>query len=215
MTDHHKWRLLGWLALVWLALGLIRVMTDPEPQRIPLVFRSAHPVVAASARTAAHGPTLVRPIQAEAGDPPFTPPKNIFAPLEPLTEAPNGRSVNAQDRAPGNIQPAAPATVSSPASALALPPPSHEDLATQRTHQQREQARQQMAQYRFLGYLSRGGEQRAFLQKGREIYIMRPGEMAEGHIQVMAIDPGAVTLKETATNLEATLPLVKREDGTF
>ena len=215
MTDHHKWRLLGWLALVWLVLGLIRVMTEPEPQRIPLAFRSAHPVVAASARTAAHGPTLLRPIQAQAGDPPFTPPKNIFAPLEPPAEATNGRSASAQDRAPENIQPTAPATVSAPASPLAPPPPSPEELATQRTHQQREKARQQMAQYRFLGYLSRGGEQRAFLQKGREIYIMRTGEMAEGHIQVMAIDTGTVKLKETATNLEATLPLVKREGRTF
>lgn len=215
MTDHHQWSLLGWLLLVWLTLGCIRVMTDPEPQRLPSMLRVGPSLAAPSVRTAVPGPTLVHPIQAKADDPPFTTPKNIFAPLEPPAETRTHRSADTQGRTPGDSQPTAPPSTPGPMTPSALPLRSPKESASQRLRQQQEEARQRMAQYRLLGYLSRDGEQRIFLQKGQEIYILRAGELAEGYIQVMTIDSAAVRLKETVTGLEMSLALMKREDGTF
>ncbi len=88
-----------------------------------------------------------------------------------------------------------------------------EQQARQQKEQAAQQARQQMAQYRFLGYLTQDGEHRAFLGKGQSLFIVRIGDTVEGTIQVAAIDPSAVKLREVVTNVETTLPLTKSGGG--
>ncbi len=68
-----------------------------------------------------------------------------------------------------------------------------------------------MAQYRVLGYSADGGNTRAFLGKGSKIFIAGVGQTVEGRIEVAAITETAVKLRETRTNLEATLPYKKGE----
>ena len=84
------------------------------------------------------------------------------------------------------------------------PPPSPADLAAQR-------ARQQLNQFRFLGYLTKGGESQAFLTNGQAIYIVKQGEMLEGQIQVNKIEPETIVLStqnwETGNQVQATIPL--------
>ncbi|MGH7164706.1 MAG: hypothetical protein ACREIS_04175, partial [Nitrospiraceae bacterium] len=75
-----------------------------------------------------------------------------------------------------------------------------------------QQARQLMSQYRFLGYLTQGGESKAFLSKGKDIFVVRPGETVDGRIQITSIDATSVKLKETGTSLETTIPLTKPAD---
>ncbi len=69
--------------------------------------------------------------------------------------------------------------------------------------------REQMGQYRYLGYLRHEGQQRAFLGKGKEIYIIRQGDSLEGKFLVAGIEASTVTLREIVNNLEATLELSK------
>ncbi len=66
-----------------------------------------------------------------------------------------------------------------------------------------------MSQYRVLGYSTDGGDTRAFLGKGRKIFIAGVGETVEGRIEIAAITDTAVKLRETRTNVEATLPYEK------
>ena len=84
------------------------------------------------------------------------------------------------------------------------PGPSPAELAAQR-------AREQLNQYRFLGYLTRGGESQAFLTNGQAIYIVKQGEMLEGRVQVHKIEPETVVLstqiRETGNHIQATIPL--------
>ena len=84
--------------------------------------------------------------------------------------------------------------------------PSPNDLAAQ-------QAKQQLKQYQFLGYLTKEGEQQIFLSNGQAIYIVKQGETLEGDIQVKAIEPTSVILskhlKGSGETVEATLPLTK------
>ena len=92
---------------------------------------------------------------------------------------------------------------------MAPPPPvqtgpSAADLAAQR-------AREQLNQFRFLGYLTKGGESQAFLTNGQAIYIVKQGEMLEGQVQVNKIEPETIVLStqiwETGNQVQATIPL--------
>lgn len=84
------------------------------------------------------------------------------------------------------------------------PSPTAAELATQR-------ARQQLNQFRFLGYLTKGGESQAFLTNGQAIYIVKQGEMLDGQIQVNKIEPEAIILsthiRETGSHIQAIIPL--------
>lgn len=84
------------------------------------------------------------------------------------------------------------------------------DLAGQR-------AREQLNQFRFLGYLTKGGESQAFLTNGQAIYIVKQGEMLEGRVQVNRIEPETVVLStqvlETGSHVQATIPLTPDTNG--
>ena len=69
------------------------------------------------------------------------------------------------------------------------------------------QVREQMGQYRYLGYLNQQGVHKAFVGKGTDIYIIRKGDTLDGKFLVSAIDPTSVKLKEPITSLETSLDL--------
>lgn len=124
----------------------------------------------------------------------FSQPRNIFAPL-------GLPKVVAKPKTPITPPPSHP-TIAPPSP---VPPgPSPSDLAAQR-------ARQQLSQFRFLGYLTKGGESQAFLTNGQAIYIVKQGEMLEGQVQVNKIEPETIVLStqiwETGKQVQATIPL--------
>lgn len=222
IDDRRKWVVLGGLFCIWLVFIAIRFVTTPEPQRVPLKFRSGQTVSRGGVNEmAASGvPKVVRPQKTILGEGPLKQPANIFAPLGSDSDGDKPRMAKAR----GGSQ-VAKAVVTGQMFgperpvAVALPPPmpSPEELAAQQARQQKElaaqQARQRLAQYRFLGYLSESGEQKAFIGKGRELYIVRTGEMVEGRIRVNAIDPSSVMLMDGDTGVGTTLPLVKEAAG--
>jgi len=123
----------------------------------------------------------------------FSQPRNIFAPI-------GLRKMVAKQKTPITPTPSRP-TIAPPPVA---PGPSPSDLAAQR-------ARQQLNQFRFLGYLTKGGESQAFLTNGQAIYIVKQGEMLEGQVQVNKIEPETIVLStqilETGNQVQATIPL--------
>jgi hypothetical protein len=207
MTKRAKWRLLGALVLVWLIVIVVHVASEPEPQRVPLKFRSGETAVADSKRSDGGVPSLVRPKLARGSQAPFKTPKNIFSPADLSSEARQAQAA----RPPRKPQAMVPAPTPAPLPAVAFtapPAPSPEELAAQ-------QARQWLGQYRFFGYLGQGGDQRAFLSKGHDIFIVRVGDSIEERIMVTAIDASSVRLRETGTSLETTLSLAKDSGSAF
>src|SRR5207253_9889405 len=83
-------------------------------------------------------------------------------------------------------------TMSNPAPVIQQTP---EELAVQA-------GRQELAQFRYLGYLSRGGRDEAFLAKGNALHIAKTGETIDQRILVKAISPSGVMLQETPTKTE-------------
>ena len=128
----------------------------------------------------------------------FSQPRNIFAPIGLPTMVAKPKMVDK----PKVPRPPQPTPIIAPPSAP--PGPSPADLAAQR-------ARQQLNQFRFLGYLTKGGESQAFITNGQSIYIVKQGEMLEGQIQVNRIEPETIILStkilETGNQVQATIPL--------
>jgi len=123
----------------------------------------------------------------------FSQPRNIFAPI-------GLRNVVAKPVIPITPPESREHAPSSPAPLG----PSPAELAAQR-------AREQLNQFRFLGYLTKGGESQAFLTNGQAIYIVKQGEMLEGLVQVNKIEAETIVLStqiwETGTHIQATIPL--------
>ncbi len=131
----------------------------------------------------------------------FSEPRNVFAPLGWVKPSSSRNPVP---------------TLSTPTTKPTLSPspqptvPSPEELAAQR-------ARQQLNQFRFLGYLTRGGESQAFLTNGQAIYIVKQGEVVEGGVHVNKIEPDTIVLStqimETGALVKASIPLTSESQG--
>lgn len=217
MTKRTQILLFGALLLLWAGVIAVRVMTEPEPQRVPLKFVSGQTLIRDTLHKDSSAPATVAPKQAATAQVVFKTPKNIFAPLDIRTD--EAREAEARAR----LLAARKKTEQVVATAPQPPPPPQptpEELAAREAQRQAELARQQkeqaiqqarkaMGQYRFLGYLTQNGSPQAFLGKGSDIYIVRAGETIEGKIQVKSIDAAAVKLLEQNTSTETSLPLVK------
>ncbi len=124
----------------------------------------------------------------------FSKPRDIFSPIR------KKRITVTKKKRQGDSPPTANIALSPPVPRG----PSPEELAAQR-------AREQLNQFRFLGYLTKGGESQAFLTNGQAIYIVKQGEMLEGQVQVNKIEPETIVLStqvwETGNQVQATIPL--------
>ena len=191
MSDDPKLKLLAGLVVVFVGMLIFRLVTEPEPQRVPLTYKSGH---VATSENSSSLPSLKQPISRHATSATVKrhPPKNIFAPLE----FPKPKRKKTKKAKPRGAPP--PKPVAAP---LPLGPTPEELTAAQ--------ARKLMAQYRVLGYATDGGQPQAFLGKGTKIFIVGIGETLEGRIQIAEITDTAVKLRETRTNLETTLPYKK------
>jgi len=69
-------------------------------------------------------------------------------------------------------------------------------------------ARQELGQFRYVGYLDKGGGKgQAFLSRSGESMTAHAGETVQGHFYVKAVSPTAVVIVESGTKLEVTLAL--------
>jgi len=216
MRDRGKAGLLAGLLVVWVISFVFVYFDQEEPQRAPLKFKTGNPVAKDAAKQASGIPKIVRPTQ-KGRLATFMEPKNIFAALEHRLERKVAAKPSARRRivvvSDGPMQgPQLPPPPPPPAQPPP-PPPSPEEIAAAQARQQREQALQQarqlMAQYRYLGYLTEGGGHRAFLGKDRELFVVAVGELVEGRLRVKELDASSVKLMDLKTSLEAVIPLTK------
>jgi len=214
-TPLQRYLLLGF-AGVWCVLILMRLLTAETPEEVPLTYVSGKPATNTRAATDVLDPWQVRRAVTHAHEIPEGPKKNIFAPLGESTTVGTGTVVAKRPKLappPVAMEPTPPVVV------IAPPPPSGptpEELAEQAARQQQElmlkQVREQMGQFRYLGYFSQQGVEKAFLGRGKDIYIIRKGDKLDGKFLVASIDPATVKLKEPTTSLETSLDLTKDDD---
>ncbi|MCA9419985.1 MAG: hypothetical protein KC592_03135 [Nitrospira sp.] len=197
MTNQRKWLVLGGLLSVW---GIVTIfqMSDSDPTNPGSSATSGIPLP--SIKELELDNAFYNPRQTAT----FSMPRNIFAPLGMSQMAAREQSDKTSTSRPTWSAPPPPPPLPS------TPGPSLADLAGQR-------AREQLNQFKFLGYLTKGGESQAFLTNGQAIYIVKQGEMLEGRVQVHKIEPETVVLTtevlETGTHVQATIPLTPDTRG--
>ncbi len=202
------------LLCVLLALIGVRWMTETAPQEVPLRFKSGPRPVATTDQRGQSDEYAVLPMKLLGDDLPATPKRNLFVPMERSQLTAAARTISA--RKPANSAPPPPPPAPPQVQVPVPPPPpqpSPEELAAVAARQQKEalvrQLREQMGQYRYLGYLQQDGRQRAFLGRGTDIFIIHQGDTLEGKFLVAGIEATAVILKERQNELEARLELKK------
>ena len=216
MTPRIKWPALGALVMLWMGLVYIYVIDVPPPVEIPLKYQSGQ-TAAKSTQTSTTDTWEVKSLKAQARELPVTPSRNIFtaASLAGVSD-PHGTRI-ARQKKPSNSSNAVPSTPTAP-------PPTPEELARQQEalaaqaaqeqeRLRRQQLQEQLGQYRYLGYVNQNGVQKAFLGKGRELYIFQQGDILEGKFQVTLIEATTVKLLEADSNLEMVLKLKKEESS--
>jgi hypothetical protein len=152
----------------------------------------------------------VKSLHSSVGERRLTPTRNIFAVGASPTTSEMSRSTVRRKK---ESQPIEAAMVPPPPP----PGPSPEEVAEEQARQQRElklkQLKEQMGQYRYLGYLAQDGDRKAFLGKGHEIYIIRQGDKLDGKFQVAVVEPSIVKIRDTDSSLETTIQLKKEGSG--
>ena len=202
MTKRAQWLTLCILLGIWAGVAIWVVADAPEPQRVPLRYVTGRASRTEAIRSEAGGGLKVnRDLLAAArrrADKAFVAPKNIFALL------PTEKTENTERMARPRAKPPAPVPARAPAVAAPVvpPPPSPEELAAQAV-------RQELDQFRYLGYLSRDGRVQAFLSKGKELYIVKSDEMIEQRVLVKTVTPTGVTLQDPRSRVERTIQLVE------
>lgn len=222
LSPRTAWLILGALLALWIGLIYIYLIDVPPPVEVPLKYRSGQPAARAQ-RTPAAETWEVHSLRAQVQGLPIAPTRNIFTAAGVARSADPATSLRSRQ----HKQPPPIAAVLPPSP----PPPTPEELARQQeelarqqeafaaqaAQQQaqllRQQVQEQMGQYRYLGYANQNGTQKAFLGKGRELYILHEGETLEGKFQVAVIDPTAVKLVDNESKLETILKLKKDESS--
>ena len=209
MSTQRKLLFLAGLVVIWAIVVVLQVNEEPEEDAYSVVAN--HPLVAQGNKPSHPDNTLTL---TDTFDNPrrnvrFSTPRNIFNPLG-FTNSMAPSSAKQSSSNSKKTTPSPPKPVVTQKAPAPPPGPSPGELAAQR-------ARQQLSQYRFLGYLTKGGQSQAFLSNGQAIYIVKQGEQVEGRIRVRKIDPTivvlSVTVQETGTDVEAEIPLTKEQQG--
>ena len=179
MTARTRWTALLILLGIWAGAALWVFTQSSEPQRVPLTYVSGQKAKREASRGKSGSGLKIQLALLDANrqrtEKALGSPKNIFAPVFP------GQGSFDMSGAASN-----------PVPVIQLTP---EELALQA-------GRQELAQFRYLGYLSRGGRDEAFLAKGNALHIAKTGETIEQRILVKAISPSGVMLQETSTKTE-------------
>ena len=144
--------------------------------------------------------------------------RNIFAPLEdPDKRSPEPQSATIA-QPPTSPEPAPLITDPLPPPQPFYAPPPPQPIGPTPAELAAGQAREEMKQYTFLGYLTKAGVRQAFLSKDQALYVVKEGEQFEQEIELKSVGPMEVVLskyiEQTKTTVEATLPLTPNEqDG--
>ena len=228
MSTRTKWMVFLLLLSTWAGIAVWVLMETSEPQRVPRKFISGQTasqgIPRGQVNSALRVDLALLMANRQNADNSFIAPKNIFRSLKTerdgaVHSSPSRREVQRKD--PASVVPVAPvapptsapapssppamagrpALPAPPAPPAAPPGPTPEELA-------RVAGRQELSQYRYLGYLIRNGKDEAFLSKGSTLHIVKTGETIDQRVLVKAIAPTGVTLQETASQVEHTVMLV-------
>jgi hypothetical protein len=174
------------LGVFWIGLAIWQWGTMKEPVRVPLTNVTGPPTSGQTAKAKSGGLRVNLELLASARtqrEETFSAPRNIFA-----VPSPDGTLSVGRDTPQVSEQ--------SPAPEQAL---------------LEQVAMVEMAQYRYLGFLRLGegrtNKDMAVLSKNEEVVVAKVGDHVEKHLVLKAITPESVTIRDTGTRIDQTVPL--------
>ncbi len=215
MTISKHTLMLSGLIGIWVTVAVAQISNFPDVREVPLAYTSGQRVMKTANPNATDQEPVLRPMRIAASQLPLSPTRNIFDSAAAITAEKRIAKVSEQKNEAPTPTPAV--VVATPVAPPVPPMPLPEELAERAARlaeeRQRQHLREIMAQYRYLGYLTGHGEQKAFLSKGQDIYIIHLGDTLDGQFQVASITATAVRILATQGNVETTLQL-KTESST-
>lgn len=215
MTISKHTLMLGGLIGIWATVAVAQVSNLPEVWEAPLTYTSGQRVMKTANPNATDQVPALRPMRIAASQLPSSPTRNIFDSAAAISAEKRIAKVAVHKHEVTAPTPAV--VVAMPVAPPAPPMPSPEELAERTARAEAERTRQHlrevMAQYRYLGYLTGHGEQKAFLSKGQDIYIIHLGETLDGQFQVASITPTTVKILAAQSNVETTIWLKAESSG--
>ena len=183
------------LLAVWGGLLIYRFVSFEGPRTAPMKYTKG--AVSTANKGEGEGSMKLRTelLKQEPASP-LSETKNIFAPL-------------VSPKPPPPSEPVRPRSSPPPPPSVALPPPpppeirgpTPEELALA-------QARSELTEIRYLGFLDRGnGKREGFFSKRQEAVIAEKGETVFGHFMVKELSENLSVIEEAATHAEVTLQL--------
>lgn len=128
---------------------------------------------------------------------PLSETKNIFAPLSSPKPPP-----------PPTVKKVVPPPPPPAPPPIVLPPPPPEVRGPTPEELALAQARSELTEFRYLGFLDRGnGKREGFFSKRQEAIIAGKGETVFGHFMVKELSENLAVIEEAATHAEVTLQL--------
>ncbi|MBI3598270.1 MAG: hypothetical protein HY201_02275 [Nitrospirae bacterium] len=89
-----------------------------------------------------------------------------------------------------------------------LPPsPTPEEIAAEQSRQAKERSRQEINQFRYLGYLSSGGTARVMISYQNQLYMVKQGEVITGTFMLKELNNNSLIIQDTATQVEQSIAL--------
>jgi hypothetical protein len=179
------------LLLAWAGLAAWQWGTWAEPRRVPLTNVTGSPIVA---RAAVHPGTSMR------------------VNLDRLTSARDQQQMSFATLRNIFALPSQDGTLPNPAETMATMEP---DLTTAQALLQ-QAVSTELAQYKYLGFIRMGERplQRkpiAVLSKNEVVVIGKVGDRVEDHVVLTAVTPESVTIRDTGSGLDHTLPLSEEQ----
>jgi hypothetical protein len=187
MDAKKKTILAASLIFLWAGLAVWQWQFLQEPVRVPLTNVTGHSSVGRHAETGGTGLRVNLDLLASTGlqrQATFPAPRNIFS-----MPHPEGTFSAVKD----------PASVNQPGSASAETSTQPEDVS-------------ESDQYRYLGFLRVGEARRknsdiALLRRDDEVLALKVGDRVDDHLILKAINSESVTLRDTGTHIDQTVPL--------
>ncbi len=187
MDAKKKTILAASLLVLWAGLAVWQWRLLQEPVRVPLTNVTGHLSVGRHVETGRAGLRVNLDLLASTGlqrQAAFTAPRNIFS-----VPRPDGTFAVGND----------PASMNQLGSASAETSTKQEDAL-------------ELDQYRYLGFLRMGEGRRknkniAVLKKDDEVLVLKVGDRVDDHLILKAIDSESVTMRDTGTHMDQTVPL--------
>ncbi len=179
------------LLIAWIGLAVWQWGTWEEPRRVPL--------------TNVTGPAAGTRVATHTGN-------TVHVNLERLTAARDQQQMSFATLRNIFALPSQDGTLPNPTDTMAA---TQQDQATDQALLQ-QAVSTELAQYKYLGFLRLGEHptQRksiAVLSKNEEVVIGKVGDRVEAHVVLTAVTPESVTIRDTGTGVDQTLPLSEEQ----